>query len=394
MNDNRLPCLCIGDFNLLLNPSEKKGGGGFNFQEAEILQDLMTTCNLLDLGFIGHEFTWSNNRGGEEHIQERLDRCLVTQDWKELYPGASVSHLDKRKSDHLPLLVSIKGCPNSNPTEKRRKMFRFEAMWLNNDESTAVIEKAWRRGTDASINVRSTASALSSWSKQTFGNTNKELRECQKHMSTLMEKQQTKDVIEQMKMLDIRMDELERREEMFWHQRSRQNWLESGDKNTSFFHAKANQRRKRNNIEIIRGAVGNMFEKEEETAEVFTSYFEELFNSGSQIDSAPVINVMQNVIPESMTRIYEAPFNGEEIKEAIFQMHPTKAPGPDGMCALFFQRFWNIVGEDVIQKSLDFLNNEGDISAINRTHIVLIPKKKNCESPVDYRPISLCNVPL
>jgi len=31
-----------------------------------------------------------------------------------------------------------------------------------------------------------------------------------------------------------------------------------------------------------------------------------------------------------------APFEKEEVKIALFQMFPTKAPGPDGMPAHFF----------------------------------------------------------
>ena len=34
--------------------------------------------------------------------------------------------------------------------------------------------------------------------------------------------------------------------------------------------------------------------------------------------------------------ILDAERTGEEIKTTLFEMHPNKAPGPDGMHALFF----------------------------------------------------------
>ena len=73
-------------------------------------------------------------------------------------------------------------------------------------------------------------------------------------------------------------------------------------------------------------------------------------------------------------------------------MHPDKSPGPDGMNPAFFQRFWSVVGEDVTQACLHFLNSGCLPEGINGTNIVLIPKKKNPESMGDLRSISLCNV--
>ena len=58
-------------------------------------------------------------------------------------------------------------------------------------------------------------------------------------------------------------------------------------------------------------------------------------------------------------------------------MGPTKAPGPNDMNALFYQKFLHVVGEAVVTVILDFLNDGIMLSALNHTNIVLIPKVKN-----------------
>ena len=50
-------------------------------------------------------------------------------------------------------------------------------------------------------------------------------------------------------------------------------------------------------------------------------------------------------------------FTQEEVKKALFQMNPTKAPSPDGMNPLFFQIYWHIVVTDVSDAVLDYINS-------------------------------------
>ena len=67
-------------------------------------------------------------------------------------------------------------------------------------------------------------------------------------------------------------------EEDMWHQRSRNCWLKAGDRNTTFFHTKAN-RHQRNLISKIRGLNEEWLEDEEMIGSTFVEYFEQLFTS-------------------------------------------------------------------------------------------------------------------
>ncbi|KAA3473245.1 reverse transcriptase [Gossypium australe] len=85
-------------------------------------------------------------------------------------------------------------------------------------------------------------------------------------------------------------------------------------------------------------------------------------------------------------------YTEEEVFSALKGMRPTKVPGPDGFAALFFQRYWHIVGTEVMKFCLGILNNEQSLRQLNSTDIILIPKTQNPTSLVNFRPISLCTV--
>ncbi|KAK2640685.1 hypothetical protein Ddye_028480 [Dipteronia dyeriana] len=67
-------------------------------------------------------------------------------------------------------------------------------------------------------------------------------------------------------------------------------------------------------------------------------------------------------------------FMVDEVRPAIFDMHPTKAPGLDGLPALFYQKHWHIVGENVTKACLGVLNDGQRLEHINGMLITLIPK--------------------
>lgn len=107
---------------------------------------------------------------------------------------------------------------------------------------------------------------------------------------------------------------------------------------------------------------------------VFVDYFKKLFSSmGSLLEDDVLFGIQGHVTP-TMNAMLCWPFIVEEIKASLFHMPPTKVPGCYGMAAIFFQQYWNILGDSVIYVCLGVLNNKGDVSALNHTLIVLVPK--------------------
>lgn len=89
-------------------------------------------------------------------------------------------------------------------------------MWLREESCQDVIRDNWVTGRGLKSNMATIAAKLRTWNKETFGVVDKQLQDCRKLMQDLMNEEQTVEVIERMRMLDVRMDELEKRDELFW----------------------------------------------------------------------------------------------------------------------------------------------------------------------------------
>lgn len=87
-----------------------------------------------------------------------------------------------------------------------------------------------------------------------------------------------------------------------------------------------------------------------------------------------------------------APFRRTEIEKALKQMYPIKASGTDGFPALFFQKYWKIIGDKMVESCMDILNGRRSKKDWNSTYIALISNVKNPWMVLDFRPISLFNV--
>ena len=79
-------------------------------------------------------------------------------------------------------------------------------------------------------------------------------------------------------------------------------------------------------------------------------------------------------VTPKMNFVLTASYSETEVKAALFQMFPSKSPGPDGFPAHFYQRHWELCGKEVTEIVLKIVKGEESLECINDTVLVLIPK--------------------
>ncbi|XP_057999137.1 uncharacterized protein LOC110645644 [Hevea brasiliensis] len=124
----------------------------------------------------------------------------------------------------------------------------------------------------------------------------------------------------------------------------------------------ATTRRKKNQIQQLKNGNGEWVTWENGLDQVVIDYFQSLFTTLNG-DMEEVLRHVQARVSSTNADFLVLPYTNDNVKNAVFGMHPDKAPGPDGL-------------------------NPGS----NSTSIILIPKKKTSEYISDMRPISLSNV--
>ncbi|XP_057417986.1 uncharacterized protein LOC130712164 [Lotus japonicus] len=173
--------------------------------------------------------------------------------------------------------------------------------------------------------------------------------------------------------------------------RSRIKRMRWGDQNSKFFHASTVQRRDRNRIDRLKDAQGNWVTEENEIRQLIQNHFQSIYSSSSTSYTDECLANIPKVVHEDLNRKLMAKVNPWEIKRAVFDLGDLKAPGPDGLNGLFFQKQWPTI-QDTVISAVQLFFEKGEIpKEINETQVALIPKIAQPENISHFLPISCCN---
>lgn len=341
----------------------------------------MNFCNMIDLGFSGPIFTWTNRGDVSDLIQQCLDRFWANQAWNLLFTEASVTHLPRISSNHCPLPFNLS---NSYPSRLDRP-FRFEKMWLSHPGFCRVVEDAWDCSPSLNLAISSFKTLASSWTREIFGNLFAKKRKIFARISGLEKALAIRPsafLVSLEKELSFEYIGILNQEEDFWVLKSRIDWQILGDRNTAFFHIKTITRRKHNKIRCLQDNMGNWVDSEDQIIDIILNGFKKLYlteHTSSMTPSDFDLNWAVFLTVEESLRLSVNVLE-QEIHKAMFSLKPYKALGMDVLHAGFFQHFWSVLGQSVIEEIQATFHSKRIPNYLNQTLVVLIPKREGPET--------------
>ncbi|KAA3467020.1 reverse transcriptase [Gossypium australe] len=224
-------------------------------------------CDLSDLGFSGQWFTWNKENLAGNNIRERLDRGVANTKRWELFPSYSVEHLQHNISGHCPILLNTVGRIGGR-TLARLFYFHFNVDWVLEENFEEQIVEGWESsGGDVPGKLATLGSKLSRWASMKKAIREGKKQGLQSKLRELNKEEPIDEVLAKITDIKLALNLAVDKEEIFWEQRIRENWLRLGDRNTSFFHKVASGHKK-NTIRGLKGKNRKLVYKDGELIEI------------------------------------------------------------------------------------------------------------------------------
>jgi hypothetical protein len=180
--------------------------------------------------------------------------------------------------------------------------------------------------------LKGMAKGFTAWSNKSFGSPRGEIGKLEKRLAWLRSSGATRSYSHEEKEIEHKLCELFKKEEIMACQRSWVEWLQAGDHNTSFFHARGAARKISNRIKYLIRDDSSKCETQEEIKSLAHTFYKDLFSSEPCIDANKILEsipppcIDANKILESIPARIDQPINDElcrpysdeEIKEDLF----------------------------------------------------------------------------
>ncbi|GJW02174.1 RNA-directed DNA polymerase, eukaryota, reverse transcriptase zinc-binding domain protein [Tanacetum coccineum] len=344
------PWVILGDFNVTLQTGEHSSGSSTLTGDMIDFQECVNNIELDDLHCEGFYYTWTKSlKNPQCRTLKKLDRIMVNEAFMDKFQNAYGVFLTYMISDHSPIILRI-----PNGVLKRKSAFRFSNFITEKNEFLPV-KLSWKNG-----NIFERAELLRD-----------KVKKCQRKVDSLPHDKKVK---EDSCIILKEYQEAIKEEYSLLCQKAKVEWLKDGDKNTDYFYKTIKERVHRGRIMTIMNDEGIRFENED-VAKQIVSHFEKFLGETRKVQSLHVrSSIFTNKLNTEEASMMVRQVSNAEIKNAMFEIDDSKAPGLDGYTARFYKSAWSIVGKEVILAVREFFDTGKLLGEVNATLISLVPK--------------------
>ncbi|KAK8670746.1 hypothetical protein V6N13_037364 [Hibiscus sabdariffa] len=269
-----LPWLLGGDFNEILTFSEKQGGSRKPHHQLTDFRECLLRNDLADCKPSRGWFTWMQSGSRTAPIRERLDRFIADKAWFLTFPTVRAWSEYSSNSDHHFILLDTVGPLHGPEARRQEPNFRFDECWAREPECISVVQSLWTHSTGSfSDRLATICEGLRRWQCTKRTTDWERIPRLKSEINRLSSRRLSAQGLEVLLAAKGELSHLLKVQEAYWAQRSRVLWLSAGDQNTSFFHAKASARKKKNAILGLYDCDGRWQTSTAEVLRVASDYF-------------------------------------------------------------------------------------------------------------------------
>ncbi|XP_021985781.1 uncharacterized protein LOC110881969 [Helianthus annuus] len=259
------PWFVMGDFNSALHMEDSLFGTSIQTIGMREFYECVKNSGLFDVKGHGMQYTWNQKPKEGIGLLRKIDRVMCNVKGLDMFPDAYVLYHAYRVSDHTPCILKLTNVPKGS----KPKPFKFANFITSKPEFRICVEREWVKTVDG-ISMFSVTSKLKNLKPglrkilNQQGNLHLKVSELRKKLDEIqclldknpLDVELRNNESECLKEFQIAAYD----EECFLKQKSKVEWLCTGDSNTTFFHNSLKCRNARNKIHCIRDVAGTRYE--------------------------------------------------------------------------------------------------------------------------------------
>ena len=403
--DDDLPCVLLGDFNMVLDLGKDRSGGNprkLHTYGSENLVDFISEHDLTDAWRYKHPdgrgFSWRNQF---YNIKSRIDRVYLPVSWLGCLKSVRVCPFSWSDHDEVSINVDL-----PTPVKRGPGFWKFNTSLLEDQEFNdhiSLFVGEWERDRhNYSDACHWWDMGKYHWKRIAIQHSTrlaKQRRSEREAIIFLLEEEESMAQVdeERVKELRGRIKEIDYQKAQRVFLSSHIKFLEENEKPTKYFFAlQKEQAMKKSIVQLNRTDSDGKTTVTSDQAEIrgeIAGFYEDLFTKQENLDKNVQESLLANLkkkLPIQKRNFLETKLTKKEIYTALSETDNGRMPGWCGFQYEFYKHFWHILGDSFYIMQDKVLNEIKRLSITQRKSIISLLFKDGDEKDIrNWRPVSL-----